>query len=409
MAHSEQEPWGRVDETGTVFVREGADWRSVGAYPDGTPEEALAYFERKFQDLAGQVTLLEQRVKRGAPAADVAKTVRTLTTTLAEPAAVGNVQALRDRVSALGGTVESLTEKQNEQAKEQLAQAIAERTVIVTEIEALAAQDVAKIQWKQTGDQVNALFTRWQEHQQSGPRLPKAEANDLWKRFRTARSHLDAARRSFFADLDATHKDSRTRKQALIERAEALVSRGADGIPDYRRLLDEWKLSGRAGRKQDDALWAKFKAAGDAIYQAKAEIDAQENEEYKENLVLKQQILDDAAPILEITDREQARQKLTAIQLRWDEVGRVPRESLRSVEDRLRAIEQHVKGIEDAYWANNNPEKKARSQGLAAQLEESIAQREAELADATAKGDARAIAAAQEALDAQRTWLNALS
>ncbi|RLP69497.1 DUF349 domain-containing protein [Mycetocola reblochoni] len=391
-----------------MFVRDGADWRAVGAYPDATAEEALAYFERKYQDLAGQVTLLEQRVKRAAPAADVAKTVAGLTETLREPAAVGDLQALRDRVAALGGTVESLTEKQNEQAKEQLAEAIAERTAIVTEIEALAAQDLAKIQWKQAGDQVTALFARWQEHQQSGPRLPKGEANELWKRFRTARSHLDSARRSFFAELDATHKDARNRKQALVERAEALIPRGADAIPEYRRLLDEWKQSGRAGRKQDDALWAKFKAAGDAIYQAKAEIDAQENEEYEANLVLKRALLDEAEPILAITDREQARQRLTAIQLRWDEIGRVPRESLRPVEDRLRAIEQHVKQLDDRFWANNNPEKKARSQGLAAQLEQSIAQRETELAEAKERGDAAAIAAAQEALDAQRTWLDAL-
>ena len=52
----EQAPWGRVDETGTVFVREASGERAVGQYPDGTPEEALAYFERKFTELAGQVT-----------------------------------------------------------------------------------------------------------------------------------------------------------------------------------------------------------------------------------------------------------------------------------------------------------------------------------------------------------------
>ena len=40
----ETAPWGRVDETGTVYVREAAGERVVGQYPDGTPEEALAYF-----------------------------------------------------------------------------------------------------------------------------------------------------------------------------------------------------------------------------------------------------------------------------------------------------------------------------------------------------------------------------
>ena len=89
----ETAPWGRVDETGTVYVREAAGERVVGQYPDGTPEEALAYFERKFTELAGQVTLLEQRVKRGAPAADVAKTVKTLGASIAGANAVGNLAA----------------------------------------------------------------------------------------------------------------------------------------------------------------------------------------------------------------------------------------------------------------------------------------------------------------------------
>ena len=112
MATDEQRPWGRVDETGTVFVREPEGERAVGQYPDGTPEEALAYFERKFTELAGQVTLLEQRAKRGAPAADVAKAVKSLTATVSTANAVGNLAALHTRLEALGGTVTELTEKQ---------------------------------------------------------------------------------------------------------------------------------------------------------------------------------------------------------------------------------------------------------------------------------------------------------
>ena len=75
LATNDHEPWGRVDETGTVFVREADGERAVGQYPDGTAEEALAYFERKYVELAGQVTLLEQRVKRGTASADVARTI----------------------------------------------------------------------------------------------------------------------------------------------------------------------------------------------------------------------------------------------------------------------------------------------------------------------------------------------
>ena len=112
--------------------------RAVGQYPDGTPEEALAYFERKYTELAGQVTLLEQRAKRGAPAQDVAKAVAHLSENLTEPNAVGDLEALRTRIEALGGAVTELTEKQHEEAKAAVAAALAERETLVAEIEALA-------------------------------------------------------------------------------------------------------------------------------------------------------------------------------------------------------------------------------------------------------------------------------
>jgi hypothetical protein len=405
---TDQQPWGRVDETGTVYVREGDGERVVGQFPDGSPEEALAYFERKFTDLAGQVTLLEQRAKRGAPAADVAKAVATLSAHIADANAVGDLASLTQRLSKLGGAVEELTEQQTAEAKAALADAIAERTSIVEEVEALAAEDPATTQWKQTTATLDALFTRWQAHQHDGPRLPKAEANDLWKRFRAARATIEHHRKEFFAELDAQHRDVRARKTALIEQAEALVPQGADGIPAYRSLLDEWKRSGRAGKRSDDALWARFKAAGDALFGAKSEIDARENEEYSANLAQKLALLEEAEPLLSATDKSEARTKLQSIQRRWDDIGKVPRDQVKPIEDRLRKVENAVRKLEEDHWQRNNPEKKARSEGLAAQLHASISKLEDELEAAKAGGDAAKVKAAEEALQAQKTWLKAL-
>ncbi|NLB48158.1 MAG: DUF349 domain-containing protein, partial [Microbacteriaceae bacterium] len=117
-----QHPWGRVDEARTVFVREGEAEREVGQFPDGTPEEAIAYYERKFADLEGAVTLLEARIARGTAGADVASTVAKLQEQLVEPAAVGDLAALRARVESLSGRASELTEKQQaerEAAKQQ--------------------------------------------------------------------------------------------------------------------------------------------------------------------------------------------------------------------------------------------------------------------------------------------------
>ncbi len=401
-----EQPWGRVDENRTVYVREGDSEREVGQFPDGTPEEALAYYERKFADLEGAVTLLEARVARGTAGGDVAEIVAKLQQQLVEPAAVGDLASLRARVEKLGGKASELTEKQQAEREAAKQEALAQREAIVVEAERLAAQPEASIRWKETGQAFEQLFTDWQTSQRSGPQVPKSAADALWKRFRAARQSFDTARRAHFAQLDATNKDVKQRKERLIAQAEELAPKGIEGIPAYRRLLDEWKLAGRASRKLDDQLWARFKAAGDVLYEAKAAEVAQTNEEYAANLTAKQSLLDEHADgLLAETDRVAARKRLTELQLKWDEIGRVPREAVRDLEGRLRKVEDHVKNLEEEHWRKTNPETKARSEGLRGQLEASIAELKAEIANAK---DARAKAEAEQKLATQESWLAAI-
>ena len=400
-----EHPWGRVDENQTVYVREGDSEREVGQFPDGTAEEAISYYERKFADLAGQVTLLEARIARGTAGAEVADTVAKLQLLLTEPAAVGDIAALRARVEKLSGKANELSEKQQAEREAAKQEALAQREAIVVEAEGLAGQPEAQIRWKETSQAFEDLFTKWQTSQRNGPQVPKAQADALWKRFRSARQSFDSARRAHFAQMDATNKEVKQQKERIIAAAEALAPRGIDGIPAYRNLLDEWKAAGRASRKLDDQLWARFKAAGDVLYEAKAAEVAQSNEEHTANLAAKQALLAEAEPLLTETDRVTARKRLTSLQLRWDEVGRVPRESLREIEGGMRKIEDHVKSLEEEHWRKSNPETKARSEGLRGQLESSIADLESQIAAAT---DPKAKAEAEAALATQRSWLTAL-
>nr|WP_067243041.1 DUF349 domain-containing protein [Microbacterium resistens] len=402
--------WGRVTDDGTVSVREGDDWRVVGQYPDGTPAEALAYFARKYEDLAFKVRALEQRHQAGGAAAgDLAKQARHLLGEVTDAAAVGDLAGLRARLDALVASLADASAAEAEEAKAALDQAIADRTALVERAEAIAAQDLSSVQWKKVTAEVTELFDSWQAQQQSGPRLPKGVANQLWKRFRDARATVDRQRRAFYAELDENHKAARDRKARLVERAEALAPRGVDGIPAYRGLLDEWKAAGRAGRKADDALWAKFKAAGDALYAARAEQSAAEEAESAPRIEARTALLEQAKAVADEADLGKARALLTRIQRQWDEVGRIfPRDKERALDDKLRVIEQALKTREDVDWKRNNPETKARAGDMSRQLVEAIEKLESERAAAEAAGDAKAVAAADEALSARRAWLRAL-
>ena len=405
-----EQPWGRVDDDGTVSVREGDQWRVVGQYPDGTAEEALAYYERKFSDLASEVTLLEVRHRRGgASAADLRATAATLSGKISGASAVGDLAALSARVEALTASLTEASAAEAAQAREAVDAAIAERTRLVEQAEAIAARDPKTVQWKTASAEMSSLFDQWQSHQQNGPHLPKSISQSLWKRFRDARATVDKHRREFYAELDEAHKAVRERKNRLVERAEALAPRGEDGIGAYRDLLNEWKTAGRAGKKVDDALWARFKAAGDALYSARAGREAAEVEASKEKIDAKRELLERARPILDMSDLAAARSALTAIQRSWDDIGRIfPRDQERALDDELRKIEVSVRAREDAEWTRNNPETTARANDMTRQLYDAITKLEAELAEATARKDQRAIKQASEALEARRAWLRAV-
>ena len=405
-----EQPWGRVDDDGTVSVREGDQWRVVGQYPDGTAEEALAYYDRKFSDLASEVTLLEVRHRRGgASAADLRATAATLSGKISGASAVGDLAALSARVEALTASLTEASAAEAAQAREAVDAAIAERTRLVEQAEAIAARDPKTVQWKTASAEMSSLFDQWQSHQQNGPHLPKSISQSLWKRFRDARAAVDKHRREFYAELDEAHKAVRERKNRLVERAEALAPRGEDGIGAYRDLLNEWKAAGRAGKKVDDALWARFKAAGDALYSARAGREAAEVEASKEKIDAKRELLERARPILDMSDLAAARSALTAIQRSWDDIGRIfPRDQERALDDELRKIEVSVRAREDAEWTRNNPETTARANDMTRQLYDAITKLEAELAEATARKDQRAIKQASEALEARRAWLRAV-
>ncbi|MDY0829340.1 DUF349 domain-containing protein [Microbacterium sp. BG28] len=404
------EPWGRVDADGTVAVREGENWRVVGQYPDGTPDEALAYFVRKYTDLVSEVTLLEVRHRRGgASASDLRHTANALREKVADAAAVGDLESLRARLDALVASLAEATANEAEAAKAAVDDALAQRTVLVERAEALAQRDPKSLQWKQVTAELTELFDQWQSQQQNGPRLPKSASQQLWTRFRDARSALERHRRAFYAELDEVHKAAKDRKTRLVERAEALAPRGEDGIPAYRDLLDDWKAAGRAGKRVDDALWARFKAAGDALYGARQGREAAEAEESKERIVAKQALLETAKPIVDEKNLSTARQRLTEIQRQWDEIGRIfPRDRERALDDELRKIEQHVRGREDAEWKRNEPETTARANDMTRQLTDAIEKLESELADAEARKDTKAAKTARESLEARKAWLRAI-
>jgi hypothetical protein len=317
---------------------------------------------------------------------------------------VGNLQSLRERVLALAPKIQDLLNLKKEENKEGIAQALAAREEIVSKIEALASGDLSKVMWKQVSTTLTELFEAWQAAQKSGPRVPKAEADALWKRFQNARNKLESAKRAYFAEAGNKAKAAKASKETIVKKAEELAAKGSDAVVEYRKLLDEWKSAGRT--KNDDALWARFKAAGDAIYAAKGEQVAAITASQSEALAAKLALLDEAKAIDPSKDLAQAKQLLLSIQARWEKAGRVSRNDMAKTEDKLKAIETAVRNAERDHWKATDPAAKARKDDVTIKLEEAIAKLEKEIAQAT---DKKKIAELTESLAARKAWLEVVA
>jgi hypothetical protein len=407
---SEAAKWGRVSEDGHVFLLLDGEEHPVGHYPDAPAEEALSYFVRKYDDVAAQVALLEQRLEAKAPAADMHKTLSHLQEQVAERHIVGDVPALQSRLDALAGGIAEL--QRNEKAEQEATRAaeLAAREAIVAEAEQIAGKDPATVQWKSSSARMNELFEAWKAAQKSGVRLGRSTEDSLWKRFRSARTVFDRHRRAYFSQLDSDNAAAKAAKEALIARAEELSTSTDWGqtAGEYRRLMDEWKASKRASRKDDDALWARFRAAQDKFFSARQAANQAVDQEYAANLVVKEALVAEAQALLPVKDLAAAKKALQSIRDRWEEAGKVPRADMQRIEAGLRKVEDAVKAAEDEHWRRTNPETQARTSSALSQLESAIESLEADLAKAEQEGDERKIAAAREALEARRQWLATL-
>ncbi|MGW4817806.1 DUF349 domain-containing protein [Streptomyces sp. NPDC004227] len=376
------DPWGRVDETGTVYVRTADGEQVVGSWQAGSPEEALAYFERKYEGLVVEIGLLEKRVQTtDLSAKDAQAAVGHLREQIDAHHAVGDLAALRVRLDKLVETVEARREERKAQRARQADDARHAKETLVTEAEELARSD----QWRAAGERLRALVDTWK----GLPRLDRKSDDELWHRFSHARSAFSKRRKAHFAQLDAQREDARKAKERLVAEAEALSGSTDWGLTSarYRELMTEWKAAGRAQREHEDGLWNRFRGAQDVFFAARSSVFAERDAEQAENLKLKEELAGEAEKLLPITDLKAARAAFRSINERWETIGHVPRDARPRVEGRMHTVDRAIQEAEEAEWRRTNPEARARAEGLTGQLQAAVDKLRGQIEQARAQGN----------------------
>jgi hypothetical protein len=373
----------------------------VGSWQAGSPDEALAFFQRKYASLETEVSLLEQRIATtDLSPAHAQATITRLLAAVADAHAVGDLDGLHGRLETLTSLVDHRREE-NKAAREQARTAAHQaKERIVAEAERIAAEAT---HWKISGERMRQLLEEWK----AAPRGDRATETALWKRLSAARNAFTKRRKAYFAGLEEEREGVKVRKEKLCAEAETLAA-STDWGPTasaFRELMRSWKEAGRADRAAEEELWSRFKTAQDNFFQARSLVLHAKDAELREHANAKARLLAEAEKLVPVTDPRAARATLRGIQERWEQAGSVPRDSHERLEGGLRRVEEAVRRAEDSQWRRSNPEALSRARGTVEQIRSAISQLEGQLARAQASGDARGQQRAEEALTARRSWL----
>ena len=394
--------WGRVDSDGTVYVRTTDGERAVGSYPAGTPEEALAFFTNRFDQLAFEVEQVERRVHTGkASPDDAAEAVKTARAKVAEANAVGDLAGLTARLDALTPAIAAQREARKAEKAAKVEESRSEKEKLVSEAEKLAESS----DWRNGANRLRELLDLWK----ALPRLERAADDALWHRFSTARTTYTRRRKSHFGELNVARDAAKAVKERLVAEAEKLSESTDWGATAgaYRDLMRDWKAAGVAAKDVDDKLWARFRAAQDVFFGARDAANQALDQAFAGNAEVKEAILKEAEALLPIKDLAAVKAAYRGLAERWEAAGKVPRERIRDLEARIRKVEQAIKSHEDDQWRRTDPEKTARANDMVVKLEEAIAKVQSDLEKAQAAGDARKIKSLEENLASRQMFLDA--
>ena len=386
---SDPSKFGRVDDEGNVFLTRGGTERQIGSWQAGTPEEGLAHYGQRYDDLVTEVELIETRLRAHPEDADaIRKTAEALKASLDDAAVIGDIDAIESRLDAAIAASADAREQAKEQKAERRQAAIARKEALAAEAEDLAENST---EWKRAGDRIREILEEWR-----GIRgIDRATDDQLWKRYSRARDSFNRRRGSHFAELDRNRAQAKKIKEELVERAEAIQdsTEWGETARAYRDLMTEWKAAGRAPREVDDKLWERFRAAQDHFFEARNEVNAERDREFEANAEAKDALLAEYDGLIDPSKGlGGAKAKLRELQDKWDEIGYVPRGRVREYEDKIGRIEKRVSDAEDSRWRKSDPAQQDKVNQF--QVKADDFERQAQ--DAEAKGDAAKAASLRE-------------
>ncbi len=182
--------------------------------------------------------------------------------------------------------------------------------------------------------------TRWRE---IGP-VPRENRDEIWDRFKQATSVINRKHQDYHSRLKESLYENLEKKTALCERVESIAGKRYETHGAWVEMTNQmleiqktWKTIGYAPKKDNNAIYARFRKACDTFFGNKAGYYSAAYEEQKDNLKLKAEIVEKAESLSDSQDWKETTTELIRLQRQWKEIGPVPRRDSDKLWKRFRA------------------------------------------------------------------------
>lgn len=161
------------------------------------------------------------------------------------------------------------------------------------------------------------------EWDEIGP-VPNSKWEIIKQEYKAVLDETYSKIKTHYTGIEEKKETNLNSKLELIEKAKSLVAAAAEGNVKWNDTTDqlialqnEWKSVGRTTEKDNEKIWAEFRAVCDSFFDKKKEYFATLNEKFAANRKLKSELISKADALKTSTDWQKTSQDLIRLQETW--------------------------------------------------------------------------------------------
>ncbi len=223
-----------------------------------------------------------------------------------------NIQKIYDKIKAY-----------YEGQKEAQIENLAKKKGLIEDLKVEVAKQFEKHQdWDVATKVIIAIQAQWKKI----GFVPKEDNDSTWNEFRTISNDFFDRKSEFYKGRNDQYSGNAKLKQDLIEKVDAIKDskEWRDTAETIKKVQNEWKRIGHAGRVSEQKLWTEFRSKCDAFFESRSKYFEEQDAANEGNLKLKEELVAKIEAFKPLEDVKETLVKLKEFSKEFLAIGNVP-------------------------------------------------------------------------------------